>query len=70
MDIICDLKQQIAALPTGGKFEISAQSLLMSRADFHSIRVYLTKEAESGHFSILQSVPAMNDTTSMHVIKH
>ncbi|WP_252725636.1 hypothetical protein [Acinetobacter defluvii] len=49
--------EQIAVLDTGEKWTVSAQDLLISRADFHSIFVYLLREAEKGLFSIDQQTP-------------
>ena len=71
MDILSNITQKISALPTGETWEISARSLWLSHSDFHSIHVFLTREAEKGSFSI-QNIDHMapDATTSLQVIKH
>lgn len=43
---------KIALLSSGETWTISAQDLLISRADFHSISAYLSHESEKGKFTI------------------
>ena len=71
MDILSDITRKISALPTGETWEISARSLWLSHSDFHSIRIFLTREAEKGLFSI-QNLDRMapDATATLQVIKH
>ena len=59
MDILTKISGKIDHLNTGEQWSIRAQDLWISRADFQSLSMYLSKEAEKGKFSI-QS----NDTFS------
>ena len=59
MDILTKISGKIDHLNTGEQCSILAQDLWISRADFQSLSMYLSKEAEKGKFSI-QS----NDTFS------
>ena len=59
MDILTKISGKIDHLNTGEQWSIRAQDLSISRADFQSLSMYLSKEAEKGKFSI-QS----NDTFS------
>ena len=59
MDILTKISGKIDHLNTGEQCSIRAQDLWISRADFQSLSMYLSKEAEKGKFSI-QS----NDTFS------
>jgi hypothetical protein len=71
MDILSDITQKISALPTGETWEISARSLWLSHSDFHSIRIFLIREAEKGFFSILNTDHlASNTTATLQLIKH
>ena len=59
MDILTKISGKIDHLNTGEQWSIRAQDLWISRADFQSLSMYLSIEAEKGKFSI-QS----NDTFS------
>ena len=59
MDILTKISGKIDHLNTGEQWSIRAQDLWISRTDFQSLSMYLSKEAEKGKFSI-QS----NDTFS------
>lgn len=59
MDILTKISAKIDHLNAGEQWSIRAQDLWISRADFQSLSMYLSKEAEKGEFSI-QS----NDTFS------
>ena len=52
MDILTKISGKIDHLNTGEQWSIRAQDLWISRADFQSLSIYLTKEAEKGKFSI------------------
>lgn len=52
MDILNQLSKNIEKLSVGEKWNITAQSLFLSRNDFQSISAYLFREAQKGHFSI------------------
>jgi hypothetical protein len=56
MDILKQISTQIAALDSGQKWRVSAQDLWISHADFHSVSIYIVREAEKGQFSV--SIPA------------
>ena len=59
MDILTKISGKIDHLNTGEQCSIRAQDLWISRADFQSLSIYLSKEAEKGKFSI-----QTNDTFS------
>ena len=59
MDILTKISGKIDHLNTGEQWSIRAQDLWISRADFQSLSIYLSKEAEKGKFSI-----QTNDTFS------
>ena len=52
MDILTKISGKIDHLHTGEQWSIRAQDLWISRADFQSLSMYLSKEAEKGEFSI------------------
>ena len=52
MDILTKISGKIDHLNTGEQWSIRAQDLWISRADFQSLSIYLSKEAEKGKFSI------------------
>ena len=73
MDLLNQVSKRISALDSGEKWTLSAQELLMSRADFQSLSVYLTRQSEeNGDFSlsIPKSVKPWLGSTSLTVIKH
>ena len=51
MDILNQISTQIAALDSGEKWSVSAQDLWISHADFHSVSIYISREAEKGHLN-------------------
>ena len=72
MDILNQISTQIAALDSGEKWSVSAQDLWISHADFHSVSIYISREAEKGLFSVSTSV-ALNSwvaSTSVTITKH
>lgn len=72
MDILNQISSQIQKLSVGEQWEITAQSLLMSRNDFQSISIYLSREAEKGQFSIQTSPEFAHrlGATSLTIVKH
>lgn len=72
MDILHSITKTISALPAGEKWEITAQNLWLSHADFQSISVYLCRESEKGHFSITNTadLSTLIGNTSLWVTKH
>jgi len=72
MDILNQISTQIAALDSGETWRVSAQDLFMSHADFHSVSIYISREAEKGQFSV--SIPAVFSSwigsSSVTVTKH
>ncbi len=73
MDLLTQISKRIAKLNSGEKWTISAQDLLLSRTDFQSISVYLSrKAAEKGDFSVStpESLTPWYGNTSFTIIKH
>jgi len=72
MDLLKQISNRIAQLHSGEKWTISIQDLLISRTDFQSIFVFLTRESEKGLFSLSNSGQATSkfDQTSLTIIKH
>ena len=72
MDILNQISTQIAALNSGEKWHLSAQDLFISHADFHSLSIYISREAKKGQFSV--SSPALLgswvDSTAVTITKH
>lgn len=72
MNMLNQISEQIAVLNSGEKWTVSAQDLMISRADFHSISVFLTRESEKGIFSIDQDL--LQNTwfkpTALTITKH
>ena len=72
MDILTKISGKIDHLNAGEQWSIRAQDLWISRADFQSLSMYLSKEAEKGEFSIQSDnaiVPRLGGT-ELTVIKH
>ena len=72
MGILTQISSKIDHLHSGEQWHITAQYLLISRADFQSLYIYLTKEAEKGTFSlapVAEASPRLGGT-SVTVIKH
>lgn len=72
MDILNRVSAQIAALDSGDQWVVTAQDLWMSRADFQSLAVYLSRQADQGAYSIelMQERPVWIGQTSLTVTKH
>ncbi|OTH00465.1 hypothetical protein [Acinetobacter sp. ANC 4973] len=72
MDILHQISTQIAALNSGEKWQLSAQDLFISHADFHSLSIYISREAKKGQFSV--SSPALLGSwvgsTAVTITKH
>jgi hypothetical protein len=68
MDILNRLSTQISALATGEQWIVSAQDLMISRTDFQSLSVYLSRESQGGSFSVSSTEQRTNPTLT--VIKH
>ena len=62
---------KIALLNTGETWTISAQDLLISRADFYSISTYLSRESEKGKFTVEmpQQQNSWFNNTSFTIVK-
>ena len=52
MDILTKISGKIDHLNAGEQWSIRAQDFWISRTDFQSLSMYLSKEAEKGKFSI------------------
>ena len=72
MNLLHQIATHINSLNTGEQWTVSAQELFMSRADFQSLSLFLSREAEKGHFSIHipQSLRSWLEHTSVTVIKN
>lgn len=72
MDLLNHVSHRIAALDSGEQWIVSAQKLLISRADFQSLSVFLTRESEKGHFSLSLESESLtwHDEPSVTIIKH
>ena len=54
MDILKQISTQIAALDSGEKWSVSAQDLWINHADFHSVSIYISREAKKDNFLFLR----------------
>ncbi|NCI78189.1 hypothetical protein [Acinetobacter kanungonis] len=72
MDLLNHVSHRIAALDSGEKWIVSAQKLLISRTDFQSLSVFLTRESEKGHFSLSPESESLtwHDEPAVTIIKH
>ncbi|MFW2076189.1 hypothetical protein ACG94X_00410 [Acinetobacter sp. ULE_I010] len=72
MDLLNQISNQIEQLNSGEKWTVSVQDLLISRADFQSVSVFLSRESEKGLFSLsdLGTIKARFDQTSLTIIKN
>ncbi|OTG91707.1 hypothetical protein [Acinetobacter sp. ANC 3832] len=72
MDMLNQISNRIATLNSGEKWTVSAQELLISRADFQSISVFFSRESEKGQFSIdlPSSLRTWFEQTSFTIIKN
>jgi hypothetical protein len=72
MDLLNHVSHRISALDSGEQWIVSAQKLLISRADFQSLSVFLTRESEKGHFSLSPKSENLtwHDEPAVTIIKH
>ncbi|MEG0344515.1 MAG: hypothetical protein RR633_20185 [Acinetobacter sp.] len=72
MDLLSQISNRIAQLHSGEKWTVSVQDLLISRADFQSISVFLKHESKKGLFSLACAEKAKSrfDQTSLTIIKN
>lgn len=72
MDILNQVSAKIAALQSGDQWVITAEQLWMSRADFQSLSVYLSREAVEGDFSVdlAKQISAWLGHSALTVTKH
>ncbi|HEX5382016.1 hypothetical protein ACNAUY_03070 [Acinetobacter tibetensis] len=72
MDLLNHVSHRIAALDSGEQWIVSAQKLLISRTDFQSLSVFLSRESEKGLFSLSpQGFSATwHDEPVVTIIKH
>lgn len=72
MDLLNQISNQIEQLNSGEKWTVSVQDLLISRADFQSVSVFLSRESEKGLFSLsdLGTIKVRFDQTSLTIIKN
>ena len=54
MVLLKRISTQIAALDAGEKWSISAQDLWISHAEFHSVSIYISREAQKNNFLLLR----------------
>ncbi len=71
MDLLNQISKKIAGLQAGEKWTVSAQDLLISRADFQSISVFLSRESEKGLFivDVPTSLKSWFERTSLTIVK-
>ena len=71
MDLLNQISKKIAGLQAGEKWTVSAQDLLISRADFQSISVFLSRESEKGLFIVDVPTSLKNwfERTSLTIVK-
>lgn len=72
MNLLHQISTHINNLHSGEKWTLSAQELFISRADFQSLSLFLSREAEKGEFSIQipESLRSWLGNTSVTVIKN
>lgn len=72
MNLLHHISTHINTLHSGEQWTVSAQQLFISRADFQSLSLFLSREAEKGDFSIHipESLRSWLDHTSVTVIKN
>ena len=71
VDTLNRISNHIHQLHTGEQWTLSVQDLLISRTDFQSISVFLSREANKGHFSLLEGqATSYIGHTSLTIIKH
>ena len=72
MDPLNQISQRISQLHAGEHWTVSAQELLISRTDFQSISVFLSRESNKGDFSLQETempIPRAG-RTSLTIIKN
>lgn len=71
MNFLNNISERITHLKSGEHVTISAQELLISRADFQSVLVYLKHESKKGDFLIQDEALVENwfDRTSLTINK-
>ena len=71
MDLLNQISKKIAGLQAGEKWTVSAQDLLISRTDFQSISVFLSRESEKGLFivDVPTSLKSWFERTSLTIVK-
>jgi hypothetical protein len=72
MDLLNHISNQIARLHSGEKWTVSIQDLLISRVDFQSLSVFLSRESEKGTFSLtdMDKLKSRFEHTSLTIIKN
>ena len=72
MDLPNQISNRIAQLRSGEKWTVSIQDLLISRADFQSLSVFLSRESEKGTFSLgdVGNIKPHFGHTSLTIIKN
>ncbi|RZG45490.1 hypothetical protein [Acinetobacter wuhouensis] len=72
MDLPNQISNRIAQLRSGEKWTVSIQDLLISRADFQSLSVFLSRESEKGTFSLgdVGNIKPHFEHTSLTIIKN
>ena len=71
MDTLNRISNHIHQLHTGEQWTLSVQDLLISRTDFQSISIFLSRESGKGHFSLLEGQTNSHiGHTSLTIIKH
>ena len=71
VDTLNRISNHIHQLHTGEQWTLSVQDLLISRTDFQSISVFLSREANKGHFSLLEGqATSYIGHTLLTIIKH
>lgn len=72
MDLLNQISNRIAQLHSGEKWTVSVQDLLISRADFQSLFVFLNRESEKGLFSLkdIEKAQTRFTQTSLTIVKN
>ena len=71
MDTLNRISNHIHQLHTGEQWTLSVQDLLISRTDFQSISIFLSRESGKGHFFFfLGQTNSHIGHTSLTIIKH
>ena len=72
MDVPNQISKRIVKLRSGETWTVSIQDLLISRADFHSLSVFLNHESKNGTFSVGDTRKAKSHfgLTSLTIVKN